>query len=471
MFSNLQHPFVYLRRVLPQALLQSLNHIKGFDKAAFEAVHASGEQVTSVRVNPFKQSKINNQTPWTIDCGLSTNKVPWCEHGYYLKERPSFTLDPLFHAGAYYVQEASSMFLWQAVKQLIPLATDKRVLDVCAAPGGKTTLLATYFADGLVVANEVIKSRAAVLTENIIKWGMDNVIVTNNDPVAFSALPNFFDVMVIDAPCSGSGLFRKDVDAINEWSEENVNHCSQRQQRIIADSFDALKQDGILIYSTCSYSEEEDEQIADWLMEKLQVASCRLQVEENSGIVETQSNKHKAFGYRFFPDKLKGEGFFIAAFRKNNPSPDKNISEQNIHTTSGQDLKLLNGFYQLLENYFAFTHNNEIRVIKNEWINDLKKIAKNLFIKKAGIGVGTIKGKDVIPSHELAMSIMPLQQLASIDVDKATALEYLRKKEIRVQSKHGWNLITYCGLPLGWIKVLPNRINNYYPGEWRILKY
>ena len=448
--------------MLPQTLLQSLAHVKSFNRLAFEAVHASGEQVTSIRLNVNK--------PIGIPLFAFSQQVAWCEHGFYLNERPSFTLNPLFHAGAYYVQEASSMFLWQAVKQLIPETKNKIVLDLCAAPGGKSTLLATCFADGLVVANEVIKQRAAVLTENIIKWGTDNVIVTNNDPVAFKALPNFFDVMVIDAPCSGSGLFRKDADAINEWSEENVKLCNLRQQRIIADSFDALKEDGILIYSTCSYSEEENENILDWIKETFNALSLKLNLEDSWNIVETESQKTKSFGYRFFPDKLKGEGFFIAAFKKNNSSSKKNISVQNILAASKQEINLLNNFYQLPQNYFAFTHNKEIRIIKNEFISGLKKLAGNLFIKKAGTGIGIVKGKDIIPSHELAMCAKPLQQILLADVDKQTALEYLRKHEIKIQAKQGWNLITHCGLPLGWIKVLPNRINNYYPGEWRILK-
>lgn len=469
--SNHHLAFVYLRPVLPPALLQSLNRVKGFNRLAFEAVHASNDQVTAVRINPLKESLIEEKSRLTVDSRQLTEQVLWCEHGFYLNERPLFTVDPLFHAGAYYVQDASSMFLWQAVKQLIPSVKNKKVLDLCAAPGGKSTLLASYFTGGLVVANEVIKSRAAVLTENIIKWGTGNVIVTNNDPAMFASLPNFFDVMVIDAPCSGSGLFRKDIDAISEWSEESVNLCSQRQQRIMADSFNALNEEGILIYSTCSYSEEEDEQIADWLVNNFPVTSCRLQINPDWNIVETESKQHKAFGYRFFPDKVKGEGFFMAAFRKNNSSSDKYITEQNIIPSSKQEINLLNNFYQLPENYFAFTHHQEIRIIKNDWLSDLKKLTKNLFIKKAGIGIGTIKGKDVIPSHELAISTMPLHQLPFIDVDKHTALEYLRKNDLSIQSKPGWNLVTYCELPLGWVKVLPNRINNYYPSEWRILKY
>jgi 16S rRNA C967 or C1407 C5-methylase (RsmB/RsmF family)/NOL1/NOP2/fmu family ribosome biogenesis protein len=443
--------------------------VKGFDRLAFEAVHASGEQVTSIRINPSKINCLQPENVFPVDFHLQ-QKVAWCKHGYYLNERPFFTLDPLLHAGAYYVQEASSMFLWQAIEQLIPSTNNKKVLDLCAAPGGKSTLLATYFKDGLVVANEVIKLRAAVLAENIIKWGTGNVIVTNSDPSAFALMPNFFDVLVVDAPCSGSGLFRKNMDAVNEWSKENVILCSKRQQRIIADSLIALKEGGILIYSTCSYSEDENEQIADWLISNFDVASCRLPTHPEWKIIETESRLHKAFGYRFFPNQVKGEGFFIAAFKKNNSSPEKNIAAQTIHAVAHQDLQLLNDFYQFSNDYFAFTHQQEIRMIANNWVSDLKKIAKNLSVKKAGTGMGTVKGKDFIPSHEWAMSSMPLQQAATVAVDKSTALNYLRKKEITIHAGLGWKVVTYCKLPLGWIKILPNRMNNYYPSEWRILK-
>ena len=181
-------------------------------------------------------------------------------------QRPSFTFDPLFHAGTYYVQEASSMFLEQALKQSVDLSQPLRVLDLCAAPGGKSTLLQSLLnKESLLVSNDVIKSRAAILEENIVKWGAANVVVTNNDPAHFARLENYFDAIVIDAPCSGSGLFRRDPEAINEWSENNVQLCSQRQQRIVADVWPALKQNGILIYSTCSYSAEEDEAILDWM--------------------------------------------------------------------------------------------------------------------------------------------------------------------------------------------------------------
>src|SRR5690349_20465104 len=300
---------------LPVAFLDSLEGVAGFDRQAFEAVHATGETVTSLRINPAKLSAA--EAGRLLFPGLMTGGVPWCEEGYYLKTRPSFTLDPLLHAGAYYVQEASSMFLWNVLEETVGKNHDAlKVLDLCAAPGGKSTLLASYFKDALIVSNEVIKSRAAILVENITKWGSDNVVVTNNDPKDFSSLQNYFDVIVVDAPCSGSGLFRKDPEAIEEWSEENVLLCSQRQQRFVADAFPTLKKDGILIYSTCSYSEEEDEDILDWMMEHFSIDNLQLTVDNEWKIVEVQSEKHKAYGYRFFPHKVKGEGFFIAVFQK-----------------------------------------------------------------------------------------------------------------------------------------------------------
>jgi len=447
--------------VLQSLLIESLNGIKGFDRAAFEAVHLSGGQVTSVRINPAKDK-------WVGDKG---QPVPWCPIGFYLSQRPSFTLDPVFHAGAYYVQEASSMFLWQVLHQTIGTATNGlKVLDLCAAPGGKSTLLASYFADGLVVSNEVIKSRASILVENITKWGSGNVVVTNNDPSHFKRLVNFFDVIVVDAPCSGSGLFRKDTDAIEEWSENNVRLCSQRQERIVQDILPCLKQGGTLIYSTCSYSKEEDEAVLDELMEDDKLNSIQLKLQDEWGIIETQSDKKGAFGYRFYPYLTKGEGFFIAAFTKQEGGVEGYYPEQKLAVVSNNEQLAINGFIQLSNNEFYFKQGESIKTIKAEWQPPLQVLAKQLYIKKAGIELGTIKGKDVIPHHELAMSHLTLDNFNTFELDEQQALQYLRRQDLFIETTKGWNLVTHCGLPLGWAKVLPNRMNNYYPQAWRILK-
>lgn len=446
--------------MLPPLLIESLKGIKGFDETAFEAVHQSAHQLTSIRINPAKKAERTTDSP-----------VPWCNGGYYLAERPSFTLDPLFHAGGFYVQEASSMFLWEVLKQTIGQNTaGLKVLDLCAAPGGKSTLLASYFANGLVVSNEVIKARASILVENITKWGSDNVVVTNNDPSHFSALTNFFDVIVIDAPCSGSGLFRKDKDAIEEWSENNVKLCSQRQERIVADILPCLKQSGTLIYSTCSYSKQEDEEVLDKIKESNCLESIALNIPDEWGIITTQSDKTASYGYRFYPYLTKGEGFFIAAFTKTDGGLDGYYQEQKLATLSKAEAATMQSFVPLADTYALFKQGDAIKTISTDWFSALQVLAKQLYIKKAGIELGTIKGKDVIPHHELAMSHLPLNGFNTLELDEQKALQYLRRQDLFEESNLGWNLVKHCELPLGWAKVLPNRMNNYYPQAWRILK-
>jgi 16S rRNA C967 or C1407 C5-methylase (RsmB/RsmF family)/NOL1/NOP2/fmu family ribosome biogenesis protein len=448
---------------LPVSFLESLVGIKGFNQSSFEKVHASGEQVTSVRLNPLKYSNAQQE--------LYDGAIPWCKDAYYLKERPSFTLDPTFHAGAYYVQEASSMFLWQVMEQLIGANTSaKKVLDLCAAPGGKSTLLASYFMDGLVIANEVIKSRASVLVENCIKWGHPNIVVTNNDPDHFKQLEGFFDVIVVDAPCSGSGLFRKDPFAIEEWSLANVAHCSQRQERILTSILPSLKEEGILVYSTCSYSKSENEQIVDWLITEMDMVSLKIDLNENWNIVEVSSVNENGFGYRFYPDQIRGEGFFIAAFKKRGQTSFSKLNEIKLIKPNKLELTQMDQFFSAPNAYTFFKQNEAIRIIAEEWFTTLQQIAAALYIKKAGVEIGTIKGKDIIPSHELAVSTFNKSQFLQIDLTKEQALQYIRRKELSLDAPKGWCLVKYLDLYVGWIKVLPNRINNYYPAEWRILK-
>lgn len=447
--------------MLPNELLESLNNIKGFNKEAFEKLHASGEQITSIRINPFKLSEAK-----ALSFGEGLGEVLWSNYGYYLNARPSFTFDPLFHAGCYYVQEASSMFLEQSLKQTVDLSQPLKVLDLCAAPGGKSTHIQSLISkDSLLVSNEVIRSRANILKDNIIKWGCRNVMVTNNDPGNFSRLENYFDVIVIDAPCSGSGLFRREPEAIEEWSLNNVQLCSQRQQRIIADVWPALKKDGILIYSTCSYSKEEDEEIVSWLMNQLPIVYCPLSIDKSWGI--TESNR----GYRFWPDKVKGEGFFISCFRK----------------TEGEDkasLKTKNKTEPLPKREMAIVEqwmNTEgIHCIKNEhtvyaWpenlVNDFNFLLNQLRVLYSGTIIGAIFRDKLVPDHALAMSPLKKETIGMIDLTKEQAISYLKRKDLQITTNHkGWQLVSFEGHSLGWVNILSNRINNYYPKELRILK-
>jgi len=457
---------------LPDYLLRSLQHVNGFAEETFKAVHASGVQLTSVRMNPGKI--INDQSLQGPAGNTPLEQVPWCANGYYLNERPSFTADPLFHAGAYYVQEASSMFLEQALQQTVDLTQPIRILDLCAAPGGKSTLIQSLLpAESLLVSNEVIKTRVNILSENITKWGAANVIVTNNDPKDFQRLQHYFDVIVVDAPCSGSGLFRKDAMAIEEWSLNNVQLCSQRQQRILADIMPALKENGILIYSTCSYSTEEDETICDWLMEEMQMESLQLKADKSWGIVETVSEIKKGYGYRFYPDKVKGEGFFIAAFKQQG---DDNVIATATKTKdkpakpTTKEIDIVKPWIKDAPNFFFIKQNEELIAMPLHFENDLALIQAALYIKKAGIRMGTVIREELIPHHELALSTIINTTTPACDASLETALQYLRKQDIKIETTiKGWALIQYRQLPLGWIKILPNRVNNYYPKEWRIL--
>lgn len=449
---------------LPKLFIESLTGVNGFDRESFEAVHQTGEQITSIRLHPQKKANVQ---PDLLD-----GKVPWSSQGYYLKLRPSFTHDPLFHAGAYYVQEASSMFLEHALQNRIQ-GTGKglRILDLCAAPGGKSTLLASLYPDALIISNEVIKSRAAILVENTTKWGMPNMVVTNNDPEHFKDFAGYFDIIVVDAPCSGSGMFRKDPAAINEWSEQNVIHCSQRQERILANIVPCLKENGLLVYSTCSYSLEEDEKIADWLVSEMKLASCKISIESQWNIVETISIHTNAYGYRFYPNKLKGEGFYLAVFQKTSASLPDQLREALLVKPSKSELEGLTPFVTDISEAFYFKQNNSIRFLPPAFVNDLQALSSRLYIKKAGIEMGEFKGKSWIPSHEWAVSILPKSGIPSLQLDKESAIQFLKRGNFSVEAANpGWNWVAFQEVTLGLVKVLPNRINNYYPSEWRILK-
>lgn len=446
---------------LPSAFIRSLIENHNFEGEAFIKSHESGEQLTSIRLNNFKPSEAYTKS----------EKIPWCETGRYLHERPSFTADPLFHAGCFYVQEASSMFLEHVLKHAADLSSANKVLDLCAAPGGKSTLISSLISeDSLLLSNEIIKTRVPVLADNLIKWGPSNTFVSNNDPRDFKRLGAYFDVVVVDAPCSGSGMFRKDPEAINEWSESAVLLCSQRQQRILADIYPALKEHGTLIYSTCSYSKQENEDISDWLCDTFGLFAIQIPVEGKWGIEETISEKHKCFGYRFYPHKVKGEGFFIAAFKKTESSAEaqiKRAKETRINQTSeaiirkwlitSDELRILG----LQNDFFAIHKQHEA---------DLQYLQSNLYLKKSGVRIGKVMGKDLVPNHELALSLILDENVQRIDLNREQAISYLKRDELKLETDvMGWALICYQGHPLGWAKMLGNRMNNYFPKEIRIV--
>ncbi|MBO9151172.1 RNA methyltransferase [Chitinophaga sp. GCM10012297] len=451
---------------LPKAFTDTLQGLPGFREETFLRVHESPERVTSIRLQRQKITDVKELFPQ-----LETTPVPWTSGGYYLSSRPSFTFDPYFHAGAYYVQEASSMFLEEAIRQTTggePL----KALDLCAAPGGKSTLIqGILHADSVLVANEVIKARAALLADNLTKWGAANVVVTNNDPRDFARLPEYFDLVAVDAPCSGSGLFRRDPEAVEEWSQDNVMLCSQRQQRILADVFPALRPGGVLIYSTCSYAVEEDEQIMDWLVENFGMENIPLQLRPGWHIVETASGQHHAKGYRFYPDQVKGEGFFIACFRKPGTAGSPQKFKAGFSALPKKEAELVLPWLRNGAEMALMAHNGEAIALTLPLAKEMPLLQKQLYIRKAGVKAGQLTAKELVPDHQLAVSNCVAEGLPAAELSQEQALRYLRKEDLALENAaKGWNLMRFNGKNLGWAKVLPNRVNNYYPKELRILK-
>jgi 16S rRNA C967 or C1407 C5-methylase (RsmB/RsmF family)/NOL1/NOP2/fmu family ribosome biogenesis protein len=415
----------------------------------------------SIRLNPKKAPALFPDS----------EKVLWHPAGRYLPERPVFTLDPAFHGGAYYVQEASSMFLREALRQTVDLSNRLRVLDLCAAPGGKTTLLASAVSDdSFVLANEVIQSRIPALRMNVEKWGYPNVFLSNHDPVAFQDLEDFFDVVLVDAPCSGEGLFRKSETAVTEWSPENLILCEARQQRILGEAMRLVRAGGVLIYSTCTFNPGENEANVNRMLQTGKFEFLPLKIPASWGVEALKS------GYQFYPHRLKGEGFFIACVRK---SADDSYSKKNRHAgRSGNWRKLsvkecdfLRDWVALPQSFqFFMNPKSEIVAVPITLLDDFWQMEKALSKHSHGVSVGVLKNKDLIPAHSLALSLVVSGGVSALELEEGQALRFLKKEtpgEIG-DAKKGWHLACHRGINLGWVKVLDDRLNNYLPKEWRI---
>ena len=487
----------------PEAFLSRTKAILGDDFDSF-ILAMGGEPVTSVRLNVNKnlplpppegdrlthdnfalKSGVSYPPLEGAGGGLKIESIPWASNAYYLKERPSFTFDPLFHAGCYYVQEASSMFLEQVVKSIKALSglnePPIRCLDLCAAPGGKSTHLSSLLPEGsLLIANELIRSRSHILSENLIKWGNPYTIVANNNPkVIGDLLPCFFDLIVADVPCSGEGMFRKDENAVSEWSLANVNLCAERQQRIIADVWPALKPGGILVYSTCTFNLEENEDNIHWIIKTFNATPLDIPLHQDWNI--TRAKKYDYPVFRFIPGKTKGEGFFIAALQKSDGRGEKLSPNNKSHSPNNKNNKKkkdktiipqqINDWITDLESFSIQIDNNIISAFPKKYESEYEAIKKALRIVHAGITIGEIKGKDIIPDHSLAMSVnFNPKAFPLMEVDKQTAINFLRRESIQLppQTTKGYIALTFQNQPVGFVKNIGNRANNLYPQEWRI---
>lgn len=408
----------------------------------------------SIRLNPKKNIQKFSELP----------TIPWNENGKLLSENQMFITDPLWHAGAYYVQEPSSMILGEIFHQIFTESKPKRALDLCAAPGGKSTLLQSLLDENSVlIANEVIKPRAQILKENHIRLGISkNLIITQNDPKQFTELDEFFDYIQVDAPCSGEGMFRKDDIAMREWSEANCQLCAERSKRILADILPTLAKDGYLAYSTCTFNPKENEELVNWACEEFDLSSIQFDFPENWGIEEVELNG--VFGYYFYPHKVQGEGLFVSVMKKNSgfgllnlPDSKKGKSIQIPDLVESENIKEENGK--------IIWETEELRKVKNFIFNKLNTVY-------SGIDLGELKGKDFIPAQALANFYQKLHHFPEVELDEKSALEFLRGNDPDLDlEKKGIYLLTYENLGLGFVKFIGNRSNNYYPKPWRIKNY
>jgi 16S rRNA C967 or C1407 C5-methylase (RsmB/RsmF family)/NOL1/NOP2/fmu family ribosome biogenesis protein len=442
---------------LPQAFREQMRSLLGSSYPAFEK-SLGMESLTTIRTNPRKPASLEYSAT-----------IPWCKEGKVLPARPVFTLDPLFHAGAYYPQEASSMFLEQALSHSVDLTQPLRVLDLCAAPGGKSThLLSLLSPTSLLVSNEVIRPRASILAENIQKWGYAHAVVTNNDPQHFRKLTTWFDVIVVDAPCSGEGMFRKDPQAASEWSPGHVALCAQRQQRILAEVWPALRKNGILIYSTCTYNKTENEENLQWLRSLHAVEFLQIKTDPAWGIIPV--DEQGVYGYRFYPHAVPGEGFFLTVVRK--PDGPDATTERSGRSSFASLPKAL----RYVEDWSTSPHavpvyrDGAIQLLPTSHLAAIDYLSHQLRIVQAGTAIGEVKHDKVIPAHALALSAdLNPSRFPAVDFTLEDALRFLRKETMSIQTDFsGFSLARYNNQPLGWMNVLQNRINNMYPSAWRI---
>ena len=494
---NFDLPEQFVRRIRQQLAAEA--------DAFFHSLKQPGP--VSIRLNPSKRADIQGEP------------VPWSSAGIYLPERPSFVADPLFHAGAYYVQEASSMVIELACRDALhasPLHASPdmgrcnlplRILDLCAAPGGKSTLLAGLMPPGsLLVSNEVIASRAAILAENMTRWGHPEVIVTQNDPKAFGFLDEYFDLVVVDAPCSGEGMFRKDPAAIAEWSPDNVTSCASRQQRILRDIAPTVKPGGLLVYSTCTFAPQEDEEMIHWLLEELgadfELAPFSLDPAwgwDSLKLLGVDDAAHRAW-----PHRVRGEGLFICRFRRKgekgmenkkwkmeNEGDKKGKKKKNKKAGKGNGK---NGGNDWQKEVFPFT--GELPGIRQEGVEDkvflypeavaraIPLFTGSLRMLKKGVLAGKLHRKGFAPSHELALSSLLSESVPRLALDRESALRFLQKEDLTMadlersggedrfglslQGTAHWLLPTYQGIPLGWAKKVGHKLKNQLPVNWRI---
>lgn len=446
---------------LPKAFVESMRQMLGEDaECLFEALDT--DPAVSIRLNSAKPANTFDGVP-----------VGWCRWGRYLEERPQFTLDPLLHGGAYYVQEASSQFVMHLLSKLD--LNGARMLDMCAAPGGKTTIYSTLVGrEGLVVANDINHGRAMALADNVQRWGMGNVVVTCNEPSHIGAFTHWFDVVAVDAPCSGEGMFRKMEEARTEWTSSSPEQCAMRQREILQEAWRTLRPGGTLLYSTCTFNPTEDEGIVEWLTkeygEELE-ASDRVETMEEWGIVRSDIGPWQCF--HFYPHKCRGEGFFAAIARKRDGAVHRSMPKARrklFAQLAKTDIREIERW--VIGNHAFKMVGDDIYAYDANVVDEVVVISEYLSVVYSGVAMGRIFKQKLKPEHALALYVgLNRDVLPVVDVSLSDAQDFLRRHDIAAgQFEEGINVVAYEGVPIGFVKRIGARCNNMYPKDLRIVK-
>lgn len=461
---------------LPQDFVRMAGELLGAEHAARYLDALREEPSCSLRLNPSKAAPAGLALH---DVSAFDGVVPWAQQACYLAARPPFTADPLLHAGVYYVQEAASMFLTQALVQYVrqPVCA----LDLCAAPGGKSTLLRALLPEGSVlVSNEPVKARAWVLAENMQKWGHPDTVVTRSYPDAFTPLRHTFDLVVTDVPCSGEGMFRKEEDALTGWSLEAVAACAERQRAIVQAVWPCLKPGGLLVYSTCTLNAQENEENVRWIAGELGAEVLPVHCDSSWGVLGDLTGGHLPVSH-LVQGFARGEGFFMAVLRKD---VAVDADEAPLHSRASRPKGRKGGRESVpvvpavCKSWVAEPASYDFSCEGDTWWavrrpfgTLVERLRQHVEVLSAGVPVATLKGKEWIPAHGLALSLGRCADAfpcAALDYGQAVA--YLRKESLVLPAPvpKGYVLVTYCGVPLGFVKNLGARANNAYPQEWKI---